>query len=74
MNVSPRALAAARALELDFIPLLPERYDLVVPETTFADPHFQTLLAVVRSREFQEAAAALGGYDLKDCGQILWEQ
>ncbi len=67
-------MAAARALGLDFIPLLPERYDLVVPETTFADPRFQTLLAVIRSREFQEAAAALGGYDLKDCGRILWEQ
>jgi molybdenum cofactor synthesis domain-containing protein len=67
-------MAAARALGLDFIPLLPERYDLVVPETTFADPRFQTLLAVVRSREFQAAAAALGGYDLKDCGKILWEQ
>ena len=67
-------LAAARALRLDFIPLLPERYDLVVPETTFVDPRFQVLLEVVRSREFQEAAAALGGYDLKDCGTILWEQ
>jgi molybdenum cofactor synthesis domain-containing protein len=67
-------LAAARALGLDFLPLLPERYDLVVPETTFYDARFQTLLAVIRSREFQEAAAALGGYDLRDCGQILWEQ
>ncbi len=67
-------LAAARALGLDFIPLLPERYDLVVPETTFADPRFRTLLEVIRSREFQAAAAALGGYDLKDCGTILWEQ
>ncbi len=67
-------LAAAKALRLDFIPLLPERYDLVVPETTFTDPRFQVLLEVVRSREFQEAAAALGGYDLKDCGTILWEQ
>lgn len=67
-------LAAARALGLDFIPLLPERYDLVVPETTFADSRFQALLEVVRSREFQEAAAALGGYDLQDCGTILWEQ
>ncbi len=55
-------------------PLLPERYDLVVPETTFSDTRFQTLLAVIRSREFQAAAAALGGYDLKDCGTILWEQ
>ncbi|MEJ5329813.1 MAG: molybdopterin biosynthesis protein [Desulfobaccales bacterium] len=67
-------LAAARALGLEFIPLRPERYDLVVPETTFTDPRFQTVLEILRSREFQEAATALGGYDLKDCGQILWEQ
>jgi molybdenum cofactor synthesis domain-containing protein len=67
-------LAAARALGLDFIPLLPERYDLVVPESTFADPRFQTLLTVIRSPAFQEGALALGGYDLHDCGQILWEQ
>ena len=67
-------MAAAKALGLDFIPLLPERYDLVVPESTFADPRFQVLLAVIRSPEFQQAATALGGYDLKDCGRILWEQ
>jgi putative molybdopterin biosynthesis protein len=67
-------MAAARALGLDFIPLAPERYDLVVPETTFDDPRFKTLLEVVRSREFQEAVAALGGYGLKDCGKIMWEQ
>jgi len=66
--------AAAKALGLDFLPLTPERYDLVVPEATFQDHRFQTLLSVLRSPEFQEAAAALGGYDLKDCGTILWEQ
>ncbi len=67
-------MAAAKALGLDFIPLLPERYDLVVPESTFGEARFQVLLAVMRSPEFQEATAALGGYDLKDCGKILWEQ
>ncbi len=45
-----------------------------MPESTFNDPRFQVLLAVIRSTEFQKAAAALGGYDLKDCGKILWEQ
>lgn len=67
-------LAAARALGLEFLPLLPERYDLVVPETTFRDERFQTLLEVIRSPEFQEGAATLGGYDLKNCGQVIWEQ
>jgi putative molybdopterin biosynthesis protein len=67
-------LAAAQALGLAFIPLTPERYDLVVPETTFNDHRFQVLLEVIRSPAYQHAAAALGGYDLKDCGRILWEQ
>ena len=67
-------LAAAKALGLDFIPLMPERYDLVVPESTYEDRRFQTLLEVIRSPEFKETATALGGYDLKDCGQIVWEQ
>lgn len=67
-------LAAARALGLDFVPLTPERYDLVVPLPTFEDPRFQALLAVIRSGEFKSGAEALGGYDLKDCGAILWEQ
>lgn len=67
-------LAAARALGLDFIPLAPERYDLVVPETTFMDFRFQTLWEVIRSPEFARLAMALGGYDLRDCGRIVWEQ
>ena len=67
-------LAAAKALGLDFIPLMPERYDMVVPESTYEDRRFQTLLEVIRSPEFKEMATALGGYDLKDCGQIVWEQ
>ena len=67
-------LAAARALGLDFIPLTPERYDLVVPQTTYDDPRFQELLETVRSPEFHRAAEALGGYDLKDCGKLMWEQ
>ncbi len=67
-------LAAARALGLDFVPLTPERYDLVVPVPTFEDPRFQALLAVIRSGEFKTGAEALGGYDLKDCGKIVWEQ
>jgi putative molybdopterin biosynthesis protein len=45
-----------------------------VPESTFSEARFQVLLAVIRSPEFQEAAVALGGYDLKDCGKIIWEQ
>jgi hypothetical protein len=50
---------------------MPERHDLVVPESTYEDPRFQTLPKVIRSPGFKEAAAALGGYDLKDRGKII---
>ena len=56
------------------LPPRPGRDGLVGPEATLADRRFQTWWEVIRSREFQKAAAALRGYDLKDCGQILWEQ
>ena len=61
-------MAAAKALGLDFIPVVTERYDLVVPETTWADERFQKLLEIIRSEEFKTAVAALGGYDTKDTG------
>jgi putative molybdopterin biosynthesis protein len=64
--------AAARALDLDFIPVVQERYDLIIPETYFEEEKIQALLAVVRSAEFREAVSALGGYDLSLSGQVLY--
>lgn len=66
--------AAARALGLDFIPVVTERYDLVVPAATFEDERFQKLLGVIRSDEFATAVAALGGYDCRDTGRVMYEQ
>jgi putative molybdopterin biosynthesis protein len=62
-------LAAARALDLDFIPLAEERYDLVIPERLLTDPRVERLLRLVRSRVFREALGALGGYDDRETGR-----
>ncbi len=67
-------MAAAKALGLDFIPVVTERYDLVVPQTTFADDRFQKLLAIIRSEEFKTTVTALGGYDTRDTGTVMYEQ
>jgi putative molybdopterin biosynthesis protein len=67
-------IAAAKALGLDFMPVVTERYDLVVPATTWADERFQKLMAIICSEEFKTAVAALGGYDTRDTGGILYEQ
>jgi len=64
--------ASAKALNLDFVPVTTERYDLVIPEKFWADPKIQTLLAVVRSDEFKAAVQKLGGYGLDQTGELLW--
>ena len=66
-------LAAARALGLDFVPLLKERYDLVIPRRYYESELLQPLLQIIRSAEFQEQVTALGGYDTSLTGQVMAE-
>ena len=42
-------LAAARALGLDFIPVMEEQYDLLIPAEIFESPPMVELLATIRS-------------------------
>jgi len=64
--------AAAQALGLDFICIAEERYDLCVPGEYWDTPYIQRLLAVITMPEFQTEVKKLGGYDLRDCGRIMW--
>ena len=66
-------LAAARALDLDFIPLDHERYDLVIPAAFYESDVLAPLLAIVRDPAFAARVDALGGYATPQTGQILAE-
>ncbi|MBT3223282.1 MAG: molybdopterin biosynthesis protein, partial [Proteobacteria bacterium] len=61
--------AAARALGLDFIDVVFEHYELVIPESCFHDRSIQTLLEIVNSDEFKGRVRELGGYDTSLAGQ-----
>jgi putative molybdopterin biosynthesis protein len=63
-------LAAARALELDFIPLFKERYDLAVPRRHWESPRFEPLRQTLASPAYREAVVDLGGYDVTDMGSL----
>jgi putative molybdopterin biosynthesis protein len=65
--------AAARALGLDFIGIVEERYDLCIPEEYLDSPYIQRLLEVMDMTEFQEEVRRLGGYDLRGCGKVMWQ-
>lgn len=64
-------LAAARALELDFVPLDLERYDLVIPEEIYASDLLAPLLEIVRDPEFARDVSGLGGYVTDQMGREL---
>jgi putative molybdopterin biosynthesis protein len=64
-------LPAARAMNLDFIPVAKERYDLVIPSIHFGDEKIGKVIEVIRSKEFREAVLQLGGYDVSMTGEEL---
>lgn len=58
-------LSAAAAMELDFVPLEEEEFDLVIPEENLGHPAVEALLETTRSERFRERVLALGGYRLR---------
>lgn len=69
-------MAAARALDLAFIPLLTERYDLIIPVEQYESSLLQPLLTLIRAdtaHSFRQAVTALGGYETTQMGQVIAE-
>ncbi len=66
-------LSAARAQGLDFIPLLTEEYDLVIPRSHYESQMLRPLLDLLDDAEFQRAVADMGGYDVSRMGQVKAE-
>ncbi|MCG8637137.1 MAG: molybdopterin biosynthesis protein [Desulfobacterales bacterium] len=64
--------AAALALGLDFLPVVTESYDLIIPETYYRSANIQALLETVRSDEFKARVLALGGYGVEKTGEELY--
>lgn len=63
--------AAAQALNLDFLPLVEERYDLVIPERLYGSELLAPLISVIRSEEFRMALSALKGYRSDHTGEVM---
>jgi putative molybdopterin biosynthesis protein len=63
--------AAARALGLDFIPVVTEQYDLLIPAQFFDSEPIQALLSVITSDVFKQRVNRLGGYHTERTGEVL---
>ncbi len=65
--------AAAQALNLDFIPLFQERYDLVIPKQFADDNLLAPLFDLLADSRFREAVSQLKGYDVSVMGTVILE-
>ena len=62
----------ARQFGLGFVPMIEERFDLVVDRKAWFDPPMQALFTFLRSAAFAAKAADSPGYDMSDLGQVRW--
>lgn len=60
--------AAAKALDLEFVPMVQEQYDLVIPVDLMETAQIQTLLETIETSEFHRRVQALGGYSTTQTG------
>ena len=71
-DAGPGIKAVAGLLDLDFIPLRWERFDLLIRKDRFFDQGIQLFLGVLNEPAFREKASDLQGYDLSTCSKMVY--
>jgi len=64
--------AVAGLLNLDFVPLRWERYDLMIFKDRFFAAHVQNFLGLLHEEQFFKIAVSLQGYDVQLSGRVLF--
>jgi molybdate transport repressor ModE-like protein len=62
---------AARQFDLDFVPLLTERYFLICDKKMLVDLRFKPILELLNASEFRAAVNNLPGYDANQTGTVM---
>ncbi len=64
--------AVAQPYGLTFLPLVEERFDLLVDRRAWFEPALQRLWAFTRTEAFRQYADGLPGYDARQVGEVRW--
>jgi len=70
-DVGIASAAVAKILDLNFQPLISERFDMILDKNTFFQPVVQTFIETLQSDQFRTRVGKIGNYDFKDAGRIL---
>ena len=62
----------AQQFRLGFVPVVRERFDLLVERRAWFEPAMQTFVRFCSSSVFADKAANLGGYDVSGFGEVLF--
>ena len=71
-DAGPGIKAVAGLLDLDFIPLRWERFDLMIAKDQFFEENIQRFLGLLHEKEFKDLVARISGYDLSLSGKMVF--
>jgi excisionase family DNA binding protein len=71
-DAAPAIKPVAGLLDLDFVPLRWERYDLLVSKEHFFEQGVQLFLGLLHEPEFRDVTQKLDGYDLSLCSKMVF--
>lgn len=72
VDAGPSIRPVASILDLDFIPLRWERYDLLVAKDRFFDQGVQLFVGLLHETDFTQLALKYTGYDIKLSGKMVY--
>lgn len=71
-DAAPAIRAVSGMLDLDFIPLRWERFDLLVAKEIFFEKGIQDFLSILHDKEFEKVARTFTGYDTTLSGKMIF--
>ncbi|MDL1968917.1 MAG: helix-turn-helix transcriptional regulator [Deltaproteobacteria bacterium] len=73
-DAGPGINAVAGLLDLDFMPIRWERYDLLITKERFFDKGVQLFIGLLQEQSFYDLAKMFDGYDVNLSGKIVFPQ
>ncbi len=72
VDAAPAIRAVAGMLNLDFLSLRWERFDLLINRERFFEKGIQAFISLLHEKEFRRIAESMDGYDVSLCGKMLY--
>ena len=70
-HVGVGVCSAAKAMDLDFVPIGEESYDFAIPCKYLEHDMIKLFIEILQSREFKDALVEMGGYNLENIGEVV---